>query len=150
MSIESQHIPGGMAATSAVDTAAGAAVATLAVPASSTDAPAASAGHGVVPAGAVAAASVFTAPVSTASPGADLNAAKKLSKEEALRMFESKNPARSDAETEKIVEEAVKLQILHGTKFAAAFLEEHKVPLDVGKRVLLMPGKRRGVRLPKG
>jgi hypothetical protein len=67
-----------------------------------------------------------------------------LSKEEALQMFETKNPARSNKDMFQIVEQAVELQHYHGTKHAAAFLEEHKVPLHVGKRVLLEPQKRRG------
>lgn len=89
---------------------------------------------------------VAAAAAAAAEQAEALLALKKLSKEEALRMFETQNPARRDSATEQIVEHGIELQSTHGTKFAAAYLEEHKVPLDVGRRVLLTPLKRRTVR----
>lgn len=89
---------------------------------------------------------VAAAAAAAAEQAEALAALKKLSKEEALRMFETQNPTRRDSATEQIVQHGIELQGTHGTKFAAAYLEEHKVPLDVGRRVLLTPLKRRAVR----
>ncbi|MDB5839861.1 MAG: hypothetical protein JWQ23_1813 [Herminiimonas sp.] len=57
--------------------------------------------------------------------------------------FPSPIPSRPDLETEQIVEQAIVMQQVAGTKQAASFLQEHNVPFDVVTRVLLKPSQRR-------
>ncbi|MGI4938436.1 MAG: hypothetical protein ACRYF5_17085 [Janthinobacterium lividum] len=52
-------------------------------------------------------------------------------------------PLRSDWSTARFVKEGILMQALHGTRVAAAYMQDRMVSLEVAHRVLLDPRKRR-------
>lgn len=52
-------------------------------------------------------------------------------------------PLRTDWNTARFVREGIKLQASHGTRAAAAFMQDRLIDIEVARRVLLNPEKRR-------
>ena len=52
-------------------------------------------------------------------------------------------PLRSDWSTARFVKEGILMQALHGTRAAAAYMQDRMVDFEVARRVLLNPHKRR-------
>jgi hypothetical protein len=58
-------------------------------------------------------------------------------------------PSRPDTVTAAVVENGIALQRTRGLKYAADFLREQMVPVDVATRVLLRPLERRKLKAGK-
>ena len=51
--------------------------------------------------------------------------------------------ARQDWTSARFVEEGISIQVVYGTRYAAAFLKNRMIDIDVALRVLLNPTQRR-------
>ena len=60
-----------------------------------------------------------------------------------INTFRNVSARRLDWLKARVVEEGISLQSEHGTDFAASFLKEKKIDLEVALRVLAHPGERR-------
>ena len=50
---------------------------------------------------------------------------------------------RQDWTSARFVEESITIQVTYGTRYAAAFLKNRMIDIDVARRVLLSPAQRR-------
>ena len=50
---------------------------------------------------------------------------------------------RQDWTSARFVEEGITIQVVYGTRYAAAFLKNRMIDIDVALRVLLSPARRR-------
>jgi hypothetical protein len=57
--------------------------------------------------------------------------------------FPASTPTRPDWHTARFVKQGIRMQQLHGTGYAANFLKNRRVDIDVALRVLLQPSRRR-------
>lgn len=51
--------------------------------------------------------------------------------------------ARQDWTSARFIEEGITIQVVYGTRYAAAFLKNRMIDIDVALRVLLTPTQRR-------
>ena len=51
--------------------------------------------------------------------------------------------ARQDFTSTRFVEEGIMIQLVYGTRQAASFLKNRMIDIDVARRVLLQPARRR-------
>ncbi len=57
--------------------------------------------------------------------------------------FPASTPSRPDWHTARFVKQGIRMQSIHGTGYAANFLRNRRVDIDVALRVLLQPERRR-------
>ena len=57
--------------------------------------------------------------------------------------FPASTPTRPDWHTARFVKQGIRMQSIHGTGYAANFLRNRRVDIDVALRVLLQPERRR-------
>jgi hypothetical protein len=57
--------------------------------------------------------------------------------------FPASTPTRPDWHTARFVKQGIRMQSIHGTGYAANFLRNRSVDIDVALRVLLQPARRR-------
>jgi len=57
--------------------------------------------------------------------------------------FPASTPTRPDWHTARFVKQGIRMQSIHGTGYAASFLRNRRVDIDVALRVLLQPTRRR-------
>ena len=57
--------------------------------------------------------------------------------------FPASTPSRPDWHTARFVKQGIRMQSIHGTGYAANFLRNRRVDIDVALRVLLQPARRR-------
>lgn len=57
--------------------------------------------------------------------------------------FPASTPTRPDWHTARFVKQGIRMQSVHGTGYAANFLRNRRVDIDVALRVLLQPARRR-------
>lgn len=57
--------------------------------------------------------------------------------------FPASTPTRPDWHTARFVKQGIRMQSVHGTVYAASFLKNRRVDIDVALRVLLQPARRR-------
>jgi hypothetical protein len=62
--------------------------------------------------------------------------------------FPAASPSRPDWHTARFVRQGIKMQQTHGTSFAASFLKNRRVDIDIALRVLLQPARRRNYDEP--
>lgn len=70
-----------------------------------------------------------------------------LQKEDAWD-FPAASPSRPDWHTARFVRQGIKMQQTHGTSFAASFLKNRRVDINIALRVLLQPARRRNYDEP--
>lgn len=70
-----------------------------------------------------------------------------MSEMTANRFLKESEPARAHARQDwtsaRFVEEGITIQVVYGTRYAAAFMKNRMIDIDVALRVLLNPAQRR-------